>query len=61
MTRAEAEALVAPHVVMIAQYQAVPHDAARELLGGDRFARLLADRVRCHGPTRESGRARAGD
>jgi hypothetical protein len=48
--RAAAESQVAGSVVMIGQYQAVAHCDARELLGDERYARLLKDPLRKGGP-----------
>lgn len=56
MTRAEAQAVVAPLIESIPQSapyppaQGVPHDAARRVLGDAPFAKMMADRVRSGGP-----------
>lgn len=51
MTRPEAEALVAPHVHYIQQYQAVSVEVAETLLGEERCARMLKDKIRGLGPS----------
>lgn len=56
MTRAEAQAVVAPVTESLPQEppyppcQGVPRDLALSLLGPERMAKLLADRIRCQGP-----------
>jgi hypothetical protein len=54
MERIEAEAVVATHIVMVEQYQAVPRSVAEELLGVERYGRLLRDKVRNLGPTADT-------
>jgi hypothetical protein len=56
MTRPEATAVVAPLIESLPQggdyppAQGVPRDAALILLGGERFEKLMASRVRSGGP-----------
>lgn len=50
MDRSDCEALVAPHVVMVEQYQAVSAPKAHVILGDEKYQRLLRDKVRGLGP-----------
>jgi hypothetical protein len=52
MNRSDAQALVDIRTFKVAQYSAVSMEDALALIGEDRFAELLADKVRCLGPTR---------
>jgi hypothetical protein len=50
LPRAEAQAVVDLVTVRLGQYAAVHHAAARGLLGDERFAALVKDKVRGQGP-----------
>ena len=54
MNRSDAERIAAPFVQQINQYQAIPYDSVKQLLGEETFATLLADKVRGCGPTRDT-------
>ena len=54
LTREQATAVVAPHVIMVKQYQAVPKTVAFQILGDERYLRLMADKIRNLGPNEET-------
>jgi len=54
MIREEAEALVAPYIISVQQYQAVSHADAKLLLGDTWFDKIMADPIRRLGPTSDT-------